>query len=80
MDDTDMAQARDMEDTARAIRAARREIPPGVEGECYKCEEYSLRLIGGATAPVSSINEFRSQMLKCLPSNSFLRATVAASC
>lgn len=35
----------------RAIAAARMDIPPGVEGECELCGEWSGRLIGGACAP-----------------------------
>lgn len=33
------------------IAAARGDIPPGVEGECDLCGEWSGRLIDGACAP-----------------------------
>ena len=50
MDDVDIANERAADDLARAISAARGEIKPGIPGDCYRCGEYSPRLIGDACA------------------------------
>ncbi|MDR6850337.1 hypothetical protein J2Y57_003571 [Sphingomonas sp. BE137] len=34
-----------------SLRAARRPVPVGVPGECEKCGDDSLRLVGGRCAP-----------------------------
>lgn len=51
MDDIDIAQQREQEARARAIRAAAKDIPKGVAGDCNLCGEPSLRLIAGVCAP-----------------------------
>lgn len=51
MDDIDYAQQRTLEDTQFAIAAARKELQPGVAGDCDLCGEWSGRLIGGVCAP-----------------------------
>jgi len=48
IDESVAKQERELE--AR-IRAARGEIPPGSEGECDLCGEWSGRLVEGACAP-----------------------------
>jgi hypothetical protein len=52
-DDIDAAQDRELEDTARAVAAARAnaEMPKGEPGECDLCGEVSGRLVLGACAP-----------------------------
>jgi len=53
-DEIDIAQQRDLEDTERAVAAARMTcaaIPEGNEGECDLCGEWSGRLVDGACAP-----------------------------
>jgi len=50
MDEIDFAQQRVLEDTQRAIAAARKPIPPGEPGECDLCGEWCGRLIGGNCA------------------------------
>ncbi len=52
-DDADTASSdmQLMEDAAIARVRADAEIKPGQSGECFKCEEMSPRLIGGACAP-----------------------------
>ncbi len=50
-DEIDRAQERTEQDLARAIAAARGDIPPGKPGECDLCGEHSPRLIDGACAP-----------------------------
>ena len=50
MDEVDFANNRMEEELEARIKAARADIPPGVEGECSWCGEYSMRLIGGACA------------------------------
>lgn len=49
-DEADIANDRAQADLDRALKAAAREIPPGVSGECYSCGEHSPRLIRGACA------------------------------
>ena len=51
MDLVDKAQKRQEEELEAAIKAARRDIPPGVSGECELCGEWSGRLIQGVCAP-----------------------------
>ena len=51
MDDIDRAQQRELQDTERAVNAARRDLVPGEPGECDLCGEHSMRLVGGACAP-----------------------------
>lgn len=50
-DEIDLAQERDEIARADAVRAASKEIPPGVPGECELCGEWSGRLIKGVCAP-----------------------------
>jgi hypothetical protein len=33
------------------IKAARRDLVPGIAGECHRCGEYSGRLVGNTCAP-----------------------------
>jgi hypothetical protein len=33
------------------IKAARRDLAPGIAGECHRCEEYSARLVNNTCAP-----------------------------
>lgn len=52
-DDIDVAQLRDLEDTARAVAAARRTcacIEEGDPGVCSWCGYAKERLVGGACA------------------------------
>jgi len=52
-DEIDAAQDRTLEDTARAVAAARgrAEMPKGEPGECVRCGEWSGRLVRGVCAP-----------------------------
>lgn len=53
-DEIDIAQQRDLEDTERAVAAARTTcamIDEGDPGECQWCGEIKERLVGGACAP-----------------------------
>ena len=53
-DEIDAANDRALEDTERAVAAARMTcamIPEGEEGECELCGEWSGRLVDGACAP-----------------------------
>lgn len=52
-DEIDAAQLRELEDTNRAVHAARMTcaaIPEGDPGECGWCGEIKERLVGGACA------------------------------
>jgi hypothetical protein len=50
-DEIDLAQEREQITRDDAIRAnCTYELPPGVEGDCDMCGEWSGRLIGGACA------------------------------
>lgn len=53
-DDIDLGQQRDLEDTAKAIAAARvgaDALSEGGPGECQWCGEVKQRVVGGACAP-----------------------------
>lgn len=50
-DDIDRAQERIETELEAAIKAARGDIPPGKQGECDLCGEWSGRLIQGVCAP-----------------------------
>ena len=50
-DPTDIASEREEIARQSAIYRCRAPLPPGVQGECRECGEFSLRLIGGACAP-----------------------------
>lgn len=50
-DEIDLAQEREQIATADAIRAAAKDIPAGVPGDCEYCGEWFGRLVGGACAP-----------------------------
>lgn len=53
-DEADLANDRAMEDTQRALDAARRAaalIPSGTAGDCDFCGEWTSRLVDGACAP-----------------------------
>lgn len=50
-DIADMANDQIEQEMERRIAAARGDIPPGAQGECDFCGEWSGRLICGACAP-----------------------------
>jgi len=50
-DEVDIANENAELELAARIKAARGDIPPGVEGDCDMCGEWSGRLIKGACAP-----------------------------
>ena len=51
MDEVDFANNRMEEELAARIKAARADIPPGVEGECDLCGEWFGRLVNGVCVP-----------------------------
>jgi hypothetical protein len=53
-DEIDVAQQREMEDTSKAVAAARgaaARIPEGDAGVCELCEEWNGRLVEGVCSP-----------------------------
>jgi hypothetical protein len=58
-DIADKAQAYSEAELAAQISNARADIPPGRQGECDQCEEWSGRLIEGLCAPCRDLNERR---------------------
>jgi len=50
-DEIDRLQEHEIMHREQQIKAARKEIPAGVPGECFCCGEESLRLVGGNCAP-----------------------------
>lgn len=53
-DEADLGSDRELEDTARALAAARataERIPKGEPGDCDFCGEWSGRLVQGVCAP-----------------------------
>ncbi len=51
MDDCDITDVREQFLLDAKIREVAHDIPPGEEGDCELCGEWSGRLIGGACAP-----------------------------
>ena len=51
VDDVDRAQQHAEAELEAAITAARGDIPPGTQGDCDLCGEWSGRLIEGLCAP-----------------------------
>lgn len=49
-DDIDIANEHAQQTLDALIKAQSKDIVPGIEGECERCGEHSLRLIRGACA------------------------------
>ena len=59
MDDADRAEREIERSLKMAVQAARGDIPPGKQGECDMCGEWSGRLIEGLCAPCRDLEAQR---------------------